>query len=281
MVFLVENGSGIQGANALVPVQYVLDYLTQRGRAAEFSGSNGLREAAVVAATDYVEKVFGTRFVGTKLFVFDEVPAVVTVTINAAGSPGDTLTIGGVAFDLDLGADLTAAALALAEQMDGEDQVDGADNAVRTATADGAVVTVELAAIGVMGNYVSVVASAGVGGDLTIAGPSGGLDGGSQFVSFPRAGIYDGLGRAVPGIPEPVRMAVAEYSSRAFAAALLPDPVMHESGRTVNQQREKVGPIETEYTFEDGGALSQLIKPYPAADKMLAPYLQSPGVQRW
>jgi len=54
---------------------------------------------------------------------------------------------------------------------------------------------------------------------------------------------------------------------------LSPDPTVDATGQIVIGQRTKVGPIETETRYSDSGTLAQLIKPYPAADRLLAGYI--------
>ena len=67
MAFTVEDGSGVEGANAYETIAEVTAYLTDRGRAAEngwSTASASTQQAAIVKATDYAEKRFGPRFVG-------------------------------------------------------------------------------------------------------------------------------------------------------------------------------------------------------------------------
>lgn len=283
MTFLVENGTGVQGANALVPVEYVTAYLAERGRSTEGgwdTASTAQRQAFVIAATDYLETRHGGALRGRKEHTFEEVPATATVTITAESTSGDVITIGGVEVPMDHGSDLTVAAAAVAALLYGDDQIDGLAAIVRSATSDGAVVTITAAAYGELGNFVTL--ADGTDGDVTIVGFAGGLDGGPQAVSFPRTGLYDRHGCAVLGVPRPVRDAVAEYSVRAAVAALLPDPVVHSSGRAVLEQEQKVGPITERYRFEDGSVLSRLLRPYPAADRLIERYTTGgSGVVRW
>lgn len=112
--------------------------------------------------------------------------------------------------------------------------------------------------------------------DITTAFANG-LDAGMQALQFPRSALYDSSGRPVVGVPLGVKQATAEYAVRAHGEALYQDPTIDETGRAVVGKREKVGPIETETTYADGASLSSLIKPYPAADRLLTEYLTPAG----
>lgn len=67
MAFLLEDGTGLAGANAYTSVAAVLTYLTDRGRETENSWStltSAQQEEYIVRATDYIEKVFNQRWKG-------------------------------------------------------------------------------------------------------------------------------------------------------------------------------------------------------------------------
>lgn len=285
MVFLVENGTGVQGANAQIPFEYVTAYLAERNRSTEGSWNtktDAEKRACVIAATDFVEKRHGPRLLGVKQFAFDEEPAAATVTFTGVPSGGDTITIGGVVVPVaGLGADTAAVATAFAALLNpGDDQIAALTPLIRSAVADGSAVTIVAAATGEMGNYLTLAEA--TSGDVTLSGStfSGGLDAGPQLTPFPRLGLTDRNGAAVVGIPRAVRDAICEYSVRAAVATLAPDPTVHASGRVVVESEQTVGPITERYKFEDGAALSQLIKPYPAADLLLAPFLSGAGSYR-
>lgn len=66
MTFTVEDGTGVENANAYVAIADVGTYLADRGRDASWTGTDAVKQAAVVKATDYIEKRFGRSFIGTK-----------------------------------------------------------------------------------------------------------------------------------------------------------------------------------------------------------------------
>jgi len=96
-----------------------------------------------------------------------------------------------------------------------------------------------------------------------------------QALKWPRQGIYEN-GLRVEGIPTNLKRAVAEYALRALSITLLPDPAWDGTSLPVKSTRQKLGPIEKETVFQDG-ATPQLLKPYPAADRLLAAYVLQPG----
>lgn len=66
MAFVVEDGTGLVAANSYVSVDYADAYCTDRGLAA-WTGDDLAKQTYLVRATDYVELVFGRRWVGTML----------------------------------------------------------------------------------------------------------------------------------------------------------------------------------------------------------------------
>lgn len=176
MTLIVEDGTGLSTANGFVSAAYVDTYLADRNRSSENSwntqGSTA-KEAAIIAATDYIEQRFGLRYKGTR--------------------------------------------------------------------------TNETQALG-----------------------------------WPRSFVYDrdGYLLADDALPVNLQKATAEYAVRALASALQPDPTVSDSGKAITRAREKVGPLETEFEYEAGGSVSNLTRPYPAADNLLKPLLTDQGAYR-
>lgn len=67
MAFTVEDGTGKADANAYIAVADVDAYFTLRGITA-WTGSNTVKEQAIVRATDYIETRWGPRFLGIPEF---------------------------------------------------------------------------------------------------------------------------------------------------------------------------------------------------------------------
>lgn len=63
MAFSVEDGTGKADANAYASVEFVDAYHTDRGNSG-WAGTEEQKQQWIVKATDYVEGLYGTRFVG-------------------------------------------------------------------------------------------------------------------------------------------------------------------------------------------------------------------------
>ena len=68
MAFTVEDGTGVEDANAYIPVAFADDYFTDRGVTA-WTGTDAVKQAAIIKATDYIETRWGDRFKGQPEFL--------------------------------------------------------------------------------------------------------------------------------------------------------------------------------------------------------------------
>lgn len=304
MTLIVENGSGVAGANSNVSLAFVLQYLTDRNRQTEngWTGPGGVEEeAACIAGTDYIENRFRSAFLGNKEFSdISLARATLTFTANplaaevvvlgdetytfvaALVAAGDVLIgatlaesvanlIGAINLDVNLsgtGFEATTAenVLARANQFYG-DQIVGFANTVGTA-----------------GNSVASTTTV-TGASWNFATLTGGTDFAlAQRLSFPRSSLFDRDGNAVLGMPDPLLFATAEYAVRArlivagVATELAPDPTIDPLGGNVTGFRTKVGPIEEATTYQPGSANSGTLPAYPAADRLLREYVRRGGV---
>lgn len=71
------------------------------------------------------------------------------------------------------------------------------------------------------------------------------------------------------GMPLALRMATCEYAVRAKTGPLLPDPVVDATGFSVVKTRQKVGPIEREFSVAGNQSQPQLFRSYPLPDSMM------------
>lgn len=300
MALLIENGSGVFGANSYIAPAFVTAYLLERGRAGEggWTSPEGAEEsAACIAGTDFIEVRFRSLFLGSKFWRNISV-ARATWTPTAQPSPTETITIGSTAYTFGAsvgGANSVLIGATLADTIENlvaaiaanPDKVGtsfGAGTAANPdATACDFIDDTLLAfakATGTKGNSVAV--------STTVTGATwngSALFGGSDIVrpqplSFPRAALRDRDGVIVEGIPLRLQWATAEYAVRARAASLIPDPTHDALGGTVTSLREKVGPIETATSYLAGSATGTKLRAYPAADRLLSEYLSHPGVIR-
>lgn len=298
MTLILETGAGVRDANAYVTAAFVTAYLTERNRQTENSwstSSTALQEAAVIAATDFIEKKFAHKFLGHRQFTLAVVNATATITLTDVPVEDETLTVGstvytfkdaltGEADEILIGASASATATNIASAINASSGDAGtlygegtSTNRDAAAEADGATVTLTARAPGDAGNDTTLSETAS---NLTATAFSGGRDGGSQPLSFPRCGLYDSVGNAVIGMPRPLRQATAEYAVRALAAKLAPDLTTDASGGSVKRKFEQVGPIIEETEYVDGTFLATQLVPYPEADKLLSQYLGRKGVIR-
>lgn len=65
MAFTVEDGSGVQDANAYIAVAFFREHHADRGRITDDPAiTDAQAQTAIVRATDYIDQRFGTRFRG-------------------------------------------------------------------------------------------------------------------------------------------------------------------------------------------------------------------------
>jgi hypothetical protein len=294
MALIIETGAGVRNANAYVNAAYVTSYLTARNRQTEngwAAATDAVKEAAIVAATDYVDKRFGHRFKGVPKVTFDETYAEAELVFGGNPDPADELTLGddiytfvsslsGDPYEVLIGASATTTVLNLEAAINGAAGagvaygLGTAQSRHASALAAGAVLTLTASAPGTSG-ALSVLE--GPVTNVSITGFSGGKDGGIQPLCWPRTGAYDQTGTEILGIPDRLKQAVSEYAVRASADILLPDPTTDPYGGRVNQRTETVGPITESVRYDSGTVGTVTFTPYPSADKLLTPLLLGSG----
>lgn len=295
MSLTLETGIGVRGANSYVTAAFVTGYLTERGREAEngWSTKSGAEQDELcVVATDFVEKSparLGQSFRGSRLVFLSDAYATGAVAFSGVPDPADDLVVGdvtytfvaaltGIADEVLIGGSAAATASNLVDAISATASQAGVTfgtgteaNRHANAVLDGADVDLTATAPGSPGNDTAL---SGSPANVTLTAFSGGLDGGSQPLAFPRRGIYDDAGRSIDGIPLVLRQATAEYAVRAAAGtALDPDP-----GGGLGVKREKVGPLEVEY--HETAIVGATIRPYPAADRLLGLLMTSRSLIR-
>ena len=298
MALILEDGTGVSGANAYTTSALVNAYLVERNRVDEngWSGFAGSEKAAsVIAATDYIETRFSQRFLGRRQF---QNISVARGTLTFTGQPlnTETVTINGIVYTYNtslggansvlIGASVEASIKNLLDAISATSSALGDTVGLGTVTH-----TTASASEGIGDRLIAIALAKGTSGNdvattdtVTAASwAAATLVGGSdteepQWLSFPRVDLLDREGLRVRGMPTRLLQATAEYAVRTVAGTKLsPDPNVDSSGQLVIGTKVKVGPIVTETRFSDGGTLAQLIKPYPAADRLLSEYLIPPG----
>lgn len=64
MAFTVETGESIEGANAYIAVAYADDYHADRGHSSWTALDSTVKQAAIIKASEYIDKRFGRMFRG-------------------------------------------------------------------------------------------------------------------------------------------------------------------------------------------------------------------------
>lgn len=278
MTFVVENGTGVRGANSYVTVQEFRDYHELRGRSTA-GLTQAQAQAALVLATDYVDFRWGPQFLGSRRFGSLASRAVFSLT--AQPDDGDEVTFGDVTYvfrtseveenEVEIGSTILITLANLLSVLASSENDDFAGG--EFADPDVAALTVFAVRDGV------ATAATGTAGTWDVASTAG-ESGRGQPLEFPRVQLRDRRGDLVVGIPAQLREAVAEYAWRAQdGSALAPDPVVSDTGQRITGQRERVGPIETETTYSAWTSASPL-RPYPAADRLLREFIRADGLVR-
>ena len=289
MTLIVEDGTGIYEANSYVGPGFVRSYLVRREKATDWiAATRGVQNAALIAATDYIDKRFGARFLGQKEFTQMQVAASNILTFFTNASEDDEVIIGDITYvfktaastenEVTIGANAQETSEALAEAIAGTGggvgtQAHPAASGVALVGADAVLVRALVA-----GPLPTAIGTSSNSPNLSWDTPalSGGQEFASQQLEFPRKHVFTKEGNRVLGIPEALKQAVAEYASRAISIDLMPDPEVDPSGQTLARVYDKVGPIETErrFVFSSG---KDLFQRFPAADRLLTPFLMNSG----
>lgn len=295
--FIVEDGTGHSQANAYAGVAYVLGYLTDRNRQDENGWADldlNVREANIIAATDYIENRFRDCFKGRKEFsALDQAVGVLTFTQQPIGA--ETITIGTtvytfrsgavpLAFDVLIGISIAetianfVGAVLLTSGQEGITYGIGTtvhpDVVADSFESDQSSTHAKVG--GTAGN--SIVTTTTVTGatwsDTTL---TGGVEvARPQPLSFPRINLVDRDGFCVVGMPDKLKQATSEYAVRSAASILQPDPDV-TTGNKIIELKEKVDVIEEVTKWSEGGAI-RISVPYPAADSLLQEYLRPSGL---
>lgn len=277
MSMIVEDGSGIYEANSYAGLSYAHSYLHRRNRHTTWdAASTAVREAALIAATDYIDKRFGSQFLGHKQYLEIAVAASNYLNFNSQPTNGNTITIGTVtltfvngspgAGQVEIDADIATTIGNLLTALSTHPEVDAA-----TAGATSIIVRNKLA--GEQAEILCSVVSNHLVWDYDKL--VGGIDSAEQMLEWPRDHAVSRVGVPFIGIPEKLRQATVEYAFRAISGSLMPDPVVGDTGQDIRRQFEKVGPIETETAYS--ASVKQVFKKYPEADRLLGELIGAVG----
>jgi len=277
MSMIVEDGSGIYEANSYAGLSYAHSYLHRRNRHTSWdAATSAVREAALIAATDYIDKRFGSMFLGMKKFIELSVAASNFLQFNTQPTNGNTVTIGSVTLtfvnnspgvnEVEIGSTIAVTIDNLLTTISTHPQVDA-----ETAGSNSIIVRNKLT--GEQSDILCSAVSNHIEWDYDKL--IGGIDSTEQMLEWPREGAISRVGVPFIGIPEKLRQATVEYAFRAISGNLMPDPVVSDTGQDIRRIMEKVGPIETETAYSN--TVRQIFKKYPEADRLLGELIVATG----
>ena len=96
-------------------------------------------------------------------------------------------------------------------------------------------------------------------------------------MQFPRYCLYDRYGNIVTGVPVNLKKANFEYAKIALSQSLAQNPVVDESGQLVVAKRERLGPLEEEFKYPQGGTVVLTKRSYPTADRFMYDFVAGGG----
>lgn len=99
----------------------------------------------------------------------------------------------------------------------------------------------------------------------------------TQALLFPRLNVYDNEGRALPGIPQRLERATAEYALISLSQSLMPNPTIESSGKVVIEESDETGPIKETKKYQSGYLTK---RPHPKADALMACFIVGSGTTR-
>lgn len=275
MAFIVEDGTGKKGATSYATVAYFRAYMADRGIDVTTVLDPAI-QAALIAATDYIDTRWGPRFLGSRFWTALRSRSLFTLTGQPA--EGETVTVGSdvVTFraaavadeDVEIGTTLA-------------DTLSNLANVVMTLDSDGVldscfIADPDVAAMAIYVTRDGVVTSTTVANGTFDVATSTGYSGKRQPLEFPRSNLSDRDGELVSGMPEKLLMATCEYANRARTNTLAPDGAINS---TIISESTSVGPISKSTTYNTGSVLNP-IKAYPAADRLLQEYVRGGGIVR-
>ncbi len=90
----------------------------------------------------------------------------------------------------------------------------------------------------------------------------------TQSMEWPRTNAFYNDGRIASGVPVEIEECVAELALKQLSGEIAPDPEYSDTNTPVTQLRQKVGPIEEETHFGDGGNPISF-RAYPFAEEKM------------
>lgn len=276
MAIIIEDGTGVKGANSYVSVSFFNDYFDARGNNPSLADS--VVQQLCVKATQYIDTTWGRKFKGFKQFSKNLTSrSILSFTDQPANAESFTLDNTEYFFVTEVtGTNEILIGLSLWDTIANTVSVvsSSSNSSVESITGD------------FEENKVIVYFTRdGVSSTETIA--NGSFDSAVSYgrtslpqpLEFPRRALYYPDGSSVIGIPPNLKAATCEYALEANTTNLNPSIAFNDSGQRLTMAREKTGPLESEKRFAETGDILT-IRPIPIADSLLKPFVSSGGVIR-
>jgi len=278
MAIIIEDGTGVKGAQAYGTVAAFEVYMAARG--IDITGlTEPIKENSLVNATDYIDTRWGLRLLGQRLYEYLTSRSVFTLTDQP--SDGETVTVGSAV------ATFRTAPTLDTEAEIGDTLIETLNNLASALAAaddddevwDFLIADPDVAALACYVTRDGLATTTTAGNGSFDNATSSGYSGRPQVLEFPRAYLYDKAGIPVYSIPVKLQEAMYEYAYRAQSAALAPDPVVDTSGLRKTGTEKKVGPIVTKTSYAEN-QVPVITTPYPAADRLLQEFITTGGIIR-
>lgn len=286
MTLIVEDGTGIYQSNSYVGRGFVRSYLRRRNKATAWdAATEDAKIAALIAATDYIDRRFGKMFRGQREFTALTVPDYDILDIISNPTNNRTVTVGSVTYTFRVSAssanEVTIGSTAIETAENLTAAINGTGGGSGTVAHPDVTASVLDSGAYVMVEAIVTPLAAAIetssSDESSLVWDKGTLsDGGedlTQRLEWPRVYAYNDSGVLLNGIPLKLKEATAEYASRALSQTLMPDPVVGDTGQDIRRTFEKVGPIETETVYSTN--VVQIFKKFPEADRLLLELINS------
>lgn len=270
---IVEHGYGVHNADSYVSVAYADTYFSTRGVTSWAALTPAVKEASLIKATDYIEKMFGQKFGGSRAHIADENAKNVLI-LSQLPQANQTITVGSQVITVGTEVDVP-------ETIAGfiSDLIAWANGYAYDYFVERGFGTELLFLSDYYGaDALRQTCSTTISGALWFfpAFQGGAYSGLSQALSFPRINLYLRDGQCIKGVPDRLKQATCEYAVRASQGELIHDPGA-TAGGTIKRTFEKIGPLEEEIEYQDGAPANIIAPSYPAVDSMLREYFGSFG----
>ena len=259
MTLIIENGQIIENSDSYVTLAQSLTYATLVANTdwADFDLAEQ-QEPALVVAFNYLNTRWDMRYKGTRVR-----PLTISNNISLVG---DDISFSGnniSSVTSDLSTFVDTGIIRIQGSVSNNTQ-EGTDLHITGTPTTNLITVTETLATELAGATVSILG--------VLLGQRG---------SWPRQNVVTPEGWLLPSsdIPLDIQNAQMQYAFVAVNQSLnlSPDPVYDETGRSLTQLKEDIGPIKTTKEWADASVLPLTTRAYPTADYLLNRWIISGG----